>query len=610
MTNEPIKRLNYFPGQYLDAEDFTAEQNYHMVLRRRSNQALYFITGILEGLQVTSKENDLGVIIISPGIAIDGKGRELILLDQLESALPTGTAGKKRVRLRYAEVPTDEQVADRYIRDNTRFELKPEVWYDDTTVETPRVVGSGEDISLAIIEVDANGKAVGSPNTTEMARWAAKAQMQGDLYIGDGESGALRTRYIEGIGVDRFVSDNLYLNSKSGKDVVIGYGGFAPSSLLVSGNVRVGVFGIPGYASDGSISVTGNIGIGTQSAGSALEIRGPNTVGPAGQREISLSFESGGSARIRAFRGVDWDTSLEFLTTSATSGSDSPAVRLHIGEDGKVGIGVTDPQMNLSLAGGLNIDQQDLNDDGYTRGLRFGSNSGVCIASKRTPTGRGNTNGLDFYTNLLPRLSITRNGNVGIGTSNPREYRLMVTGGPTRIADVGENEPLFGIEKLVGLNSLEFHVDDRGVNEIMRLIPAGLLFTLSGPDSRVGLKNTLTPKNIVKAWAIFELGAQPQVLDGFNIDSVGVDSSGQASVTLKEPLSGPFSIVGNMHTNQPCLLSFDYNPTNLRKIEIYARYFVTSTTDGSRETVNYISRFNFREYSGRISLLVIGSQAN
>ena len=94
--------------------------------------------------------------------------------------------------------------------------------------------------------------------------------------------------------------------------------------------------------------------------------------------------------------------------------------RLFIDISGNVGIGTTNPPQKLSIAGGLNIDQLDTNDNTLANGLRFGQGaSGEGIASKRTVD--GNRFGLDFYTQSQIRLSIANDGNVGIGTTTPAD---------------------------------------------------------------------------------------------------------------------------------------------------------------------------------------------
>ncbi|HUD49015.1 MAG TPA: hypothetical protein VMR33_19445 [Candidatus Baltobacteraceae bacterium] len=107
------------------------------------------------------------------------------------------------------------------------------------------------------------------------------------------------------------------------------------------------------------------------------------------------------------------------------------AARMSITQNGLVGIGTTTPQQNLSVNGGLNIDQKDANNGSLQYNqqgpwLSFGSTSGEGIASKRTAG--GNQHGLDFYTGSTNQMSITSNGLVGIGTSGP-DAQLQISGG-------------------------------------------------------------------------------------------------------------------------------------------------------------------------------------
>lgn len=98
-----------------------------------------------------------------------------------------------------------------------------------------------------------------------------------------------------------------------------------------------------------------------------------------------------------------------------------------------VGVGTTgNPQQYLSVHGGVNIDQANINagfiNNGNTNGygLTFGSSSGEGIASKRTAG--GNQNGLDFYTSFAARLSIDNSGNLII-PSDSQSIRFPATSG-------------------------------------------------------------------------------------------------------------------------------------------------------------------------------------
>lgn len=71
-----VKRLNYFTHQFLREQDFKAEQEYHVAMRRQHNRALHG-WGVVEGLDVRKKSDH--EIIVDPGSAIDNLGREIIL---------------------------------------------------------------------------------------------------------------------------------------------------------------------------------------------------------------------------------------------------------------------------------------------------------------------------------------------------------------------------------------------------------------------------------------------------------------------------------------------------------------------------------------------------
>lgn len=74
-----IERVNYYEREYLRSFDFEAEQRYHMEMRRRLNLALHR-WGIVDGLKLEQyKELNVERVRISPGMAIDAYGREIIL---------------------------------------------------------------------------------------------------------------------------------------------------------------------------------------------------------------------------------------------------------------------------------------------------------------------------------------------------------------------------------------------------------------------------------------------------------------------------------------------------------------------------------------------------
>ncbi|MBI5877233.1 MAG: hypothetical protein HZB53_06260 [Chloroflexi bacterium] len=87
MATNSIERPRYYQRQFLGAEDFQAEQSYHRDMRRRHNLA-HHTWGIVTGLRLlqalkegTTDEYD---VFVQPGMAIDGYGREIVLLSPLK----------------------------------------------------------------------------------------------------------------------------------------------------------------------------------------------------------------------------------------------------------------------------------------------------------------------------------------------------------------------------------------------------------------------------------------------------------------------------------------------------------------------------------------------
>lgn len=76
-----IDRVHYYERQYLRSYDLTAEQLYHIEMRRRLNLALH-LWGIVDGLDLRESPSTPGLptsFFISRGMAIDAFGREIVL---------------------------------------------------------------------------------------------------------------------------------------------------------------------------------------------------------------------------------------------------------------------------------------------------------------------------------------------------------------------------------------------------------------------------------------------------------------------------------------------------------------------------------------------------
>lgn len=75
MSTDTVSRVNYFEKQFLRVDEFRDEQLYQLGLRRRHNITQH-TWGIVSGLELANQD---GAAVVSPGIAIDGYGRELLL---------------------------------------------------------------------------------------------------------------------------------------------------------------------------------------------------------------------------------------------------------------------------------------------------------------------------------------------------------------------------------------------------------------------------------------------------------------------------------------------------------------------------------------------------
>ncbi len=83
MSSTEITRLSYYERQFLRVQDFKDEQAYHIGMRRRLNIS-HHTWGIVTGLEIQQIEKEGGngefEYYVTPGVAIDGYGREIIVL--------------------------------------------------------------------------------------------------------------------------------------------------------------------------------------------------------------------------------------------------------------------------------------------------------------------------------------------------------------------------------------------------------------------------------------------------------------------------------------------------------------------------------------------------
>src|SRR5947207_6588458 len=152
MTTDNIERLHYYQRQYMGAQDFEDEQTYLRDMRRRHNLA-HHTWGIVTGLELDFHKDD-GTAWIKPGMAVDGYGREIVVLlpKQLDPTLFLSfrNIGYWTVCLEYSEELTQSPQAgygqcdpanNQYRRVGETFKVVvQEPFRDDITVASKAVL--------------------------------------------------------------------------------------------------------------------------------------------------------------------------------------------------------------------------------------------------------------------------------------------------------------------------------------------------------------------------------------------------------------------------------------------------------------------------------------
>lgn len=151
-------RLRYFNGQFLQDQDFTAEQEYHLDRLRRHNRLLH-TPGIADGLTVTVSGTSARV---SPGTAIDRHGRQIVLTQPFDVAFASFANQTVLVVISYAEeADVDSTVGD---AGETRWRERPNVAVISVAGAEPEDLR----IRLAKLQIAPNGTVVQHDTSVRM----------------------------------------------------------------------------------------------------------------------------------------------------------------------------------------------------------------------------------------------------------------------------------------------------------------------------------------------------------------------------------------------------------------------------------------------------------
>ena len=216
-----------------------------------------------------------------------------------------------------------------------------------------------------------------------------------------------------------------------------------------SSSLKFGSYALGTWYSDGAQVVTmtpvGNIGIGTTSPGSKLEVKtsGANTTVELDNSDTDYTLiQYNAQGATKGFSGFNAGFMLfggeSGTTTRLQSGGSYAATIL---ENGNFGIGTTSPSFQLSIenhatttsTATMELDGKRTNGtDGPVGEMIFSNNGDTFATVAGVRDGADNSGSIVFQTQdsgtFGTRMTISSDGNVGIGVSNPETSRLLVRG--------------------------------------------------------------------------------------------------------------------------------------------------------------------------------------
>jgi hypothetical protein len=439
------KRVRFFDGQYLQDQDFIDEQKYHLDRERRHNRLLH-LTGVADGLLVAAT-GAANTVTVTAGTAIDADGRVLALAGDTAVGLPAERFnGHTNVELylTYDESPEDRQ-AEEGIDNYTRWLERPRLV---PLAPGERYAGSAPPVLLAMLALDDAGRVVadggvrqysgmrlpgpvGDPPTLRAAT-GGRVRLTAPLTV-DGNVGIGTTAPSSDLTVGGFEAQDRYLTLR-----VQGGNQYRSGLKMWAWQEHFGFsvqFDERHSAGDGLhirshdvdpegvsrvfVGLGGDVGIGTTAPGARLHVNG------AGGDNVDLLVS--GRLRSNSNGGGLWVSDNRFIgghSTNQVGFFNNGAWRLTVLNDGRVGVGTTDPKQTLSVNGRLYLENGVIQRGGTTAltstsdlGLYSHVDSNwIRIVTTRAP--------VRFFTDggagTTARLSIESDGKVGVGTPEAR----------------------------------------------------------------------------------------------------------------------------------------------------------------------------------------------
>lgn len=356
-----VKRVRFFDGQYLQDQDFVDEQHYQIDRQRRHSRTLH-VAGIAEGLGVTAVVG-APQVVVAAGTAIDADGRQIVVID--------------------------EPVAAR-------------------TLNLTNYLNRTVNLYLLFQDVESNPQASGS---ADFGRWLEQPQFV-----------MVDVQATHEFATPPVLLGRVVLNSTAVETVdasVRVYSGLRlPGPTVDAPTLRTAASGLVGLT--GSLTVEGNVGIGTTSPSAKVEIAAPTN---------GIALKVGRRGGQPSIKGVgDW---------LILDGPDEGQLGLNYWAKGNVTIanggGATIVGGALSVNGNLSFGSAmrqmvNLWSTGYGIGIQ--SSTQYFRTDKNFAWYKGGAhNDGELNTGASGTVQmVIKDGNVGIGTADPGSYRLNVNG--------------------------------------------------------------------------------------------------------------------------------------------------------------------------------------